>query len=140
MSSDLKKYLKNIELLANCNLEEADPELLKDFKSFWELQDKKSQEHTDNYPLSVNLFVEDLKERKGPFPFLCMAKWTGQTIKEKIEESFFFCVEFQTLFVESILVKNNCTIESISSFKEDCALTVFIYKTSNHNLNHFNEK
>nr|CAB3262482.1 uncharacterized protein LOC100179865 [Phallusia mammillata] len=125
----ISEYLKDLEILSESDLTAANKELLQALKTSWEtINCETLKEQIENAPIKVQLFVEDMKCREGPFEITCVPSWTGRTLKEKIATYLHFPVDYQTLLVEYSVIKDDELLKSHGITKEGDSLSVFLLK------------
>ncbi|CAK8686188.1 unnamed protein product [Clavelina lepadiformis] len=126
--SDVDEYLSNLEELSRCDLSRCDQKLLRHLlKSFDTFTPDSVTEQSVDFPIVLDLYVQDMASRKGPFKIICRSSWTCKDVKKKISESFLIPTSMQKILVKSRLFDNGTeTLNSCGITKTGDRISLFL--------------
>ena len=127
---DLDSYLNDLEEILNTDINICDINLLEILLECLDTRYELVVEGNLNTSIFIDLYIEDIKDKKGPFKIPCMPSWTGKTFKEKCNEYFKFPVKSQTLLRNSERISDEQTLFSAGVRHCNDVLCVFLMNRS----------
>ena len=123
----MENYLHELQELADTDLQSCDINLLKTLLSFFTKNSLDEYGNIYNKIIIINVYVEDLEDKQGPFKVPCVPNWLGKTCKEKFQEYFDFPICDQTLLVDFVIVDDDQNLFSAGITNSDSVLHVFLH-------------